>query len=304
MSDVFRFPLPAIILVSLLAVACEGEDSAEAEAEPGFVTSMTISDVGLETPESVLYDAEADVYLVSNIAGDPLGVDDNGFISRVLPSGEVETLRWIDGAAANVTLHAPKGLAIQGDTLFVADIDSVRAFDRTSGAPIRSIGIPGATFLNDVAVGPAGVYVTDTGGGGDESAGAGAIYLIGPQRIGQIGSSAAVERPNGITVGGAELFVVSSGGRSVLRLPSGGGDITPVFELPAGRLDGVLRLPSGEFFVSSWEAGRVYHVRPGGFIQVVAENLESPADVGFDTRRRRVLIPLLTENRIEIRWVP
>jgi hypothetical protein len=56
--------------------------------------------------------------------------------------------------------------------------------------------------------------------------------------------------------------------------------------------------------VSSWEAGRVYHVRPGGFIQVVAENLESPADVGFDTRRRRVLIPLLTENRIEIRWVP
>ena len=39
----------------------------------------------------------------------------------------------------------------------------VRVFDRTSGAPKRSIAIKGASFLNDVAVGPDGtVYLADT----------------------------------------------------------------------------------------------------------------------------------------------
>jgi hypothetical protein len=34
-----------------------------------------------------------------------------------------------------VVLNAPKGLALSADTLFVADIDHVRLFDRVSGAP-------------------------------------------------------------------------------------------------------------------------------------------------------------------------
>src|SRR5689334_5070452 len=48
---------------------------------------LWVSDVGFKTPESVLYDARADVYLVSNIDGSPLGVDDSAFISRVRPDG-------------------------------------------------------------------------------------------------------------------------------------------------------------------------------------------------------------------------
>ena len=48
---------------------------------------IVIKDVGFMTPESVLHDAEQDIYLVANINGDPLGVDGNGFIcSRTLRS--------------------------------------------------------------------------------------------------------------------------------------------------------------------------------------------------------------------------
>jgi hypothetical protein len=37
-----------------------------------------------------------------------------------------------------VTLHAPRGMSIVGDTLWVADADAVRGFDRRSGAPLAA----------------------------------------------------------------------------------------------------------------------------------------------------------------------
>jgi hypothetical protein len=49
------------------------------------------------TPESVLYDAIDDVYLVSNINGSPFDTDDNGFIARVGTDGSLIETRWIDG---------------------------------------------------------------------------------------------------------------------------------------------------------------------------------------------------------------
>src|SRR5438270_14091012 len=46
-------------------------------AQPAQITS------GLQTPESVLYDADQDVYFISNINGQPLDADNNGYVSRV-----------------------------------------------------------------------------------------------------------------------------------------------------------------------------------------------------------------------------
>ena len=71
-----------------------------------------IADAGFSTPESVLHDAASDVYLVSNINGNPLDVDGNGSISRVSFDGTVAQLKWIEGGANGVTLNAPKGMAI------------------------------------------------------------------------------------------------------------------------------------------------------------------------------------------------
>ena len=67
-----------------------------------------------------------------------------------------------------MTLNAPKGMALRGDTLFVADIDILRMFNRRTGAPLGGVDVAerGATFLNDVAVGPDGsLYITDDAGG-------------------------------------------------------------------------------------------------------------------------------------------
>ncbi|MDQ7089022.1 MAG: hypothetical protein Q9Q13_14705 [Acidobacteriota bacterium] len=109
-----------------------------------------LDDAGLSTPESVLWDPRADVYLVSNIVGSPSDEDGDAFIARVSPDGKVAALRWIDSRGAGVRLDAPKGMALVGDSLWVADIHSVRRFDRVSGAPQGSVPIADSVFLNDL----------------------------------------------------------------------------------------------------------------------------------------------------------
>ena len=54
--------------------------------------------------------------------------------SASAPNGEsLDSIPFINGADDDITLNAPKGLALQGDTLWVADIDVVRGFDVTTG---------------------------------------------------------------------------------------------------------------------------------------------------------------------------
>src|SRR3990172_7489526 len=223
------------LLMTLLAVVVVANGvAAQAPA-------VTVQGVGFQTPESVLYDAAEDVYLVSNINGSPTAADGNGFISRIGPEGQVLALKWIDGTVSGVTLHAPKGMAIVGDTLYVADITAVRMFDRRTGQPKGSVAVPGATFPR-------------VGGGN-----AGDFCGLGP-----------------------------------------GGQGGIVRRLPAGGLDGVEALPGGVLLVSSWGASAVFRVAADGRAEAVVSNVRSPADIGYDRKRNRVLIPLFQDNRIVI----
>lgn len=270
-----------------------------------------VKDAGFQTPESVLHDAVADVYLVSNINGSPLAKDDNGFISRLAPNGEVLTLKWIDGSSEAVTLHAPKGMALKGDTLFVADIDEVRLFDRTNGNPLGSRPIPGSTFLNDVAVGPDGtVYVTDSGfragAQGFEPSGSDAVYRF--DAAGKplpLVRDTSLGRPNGLVVDDSVITVVTFGRAEIYRLdPATGKRLETLPSAPAGQLDGVVRLADGSLLVSSWECRCVYQVHAGGHYLPAVDSVPAPADIGFDTGRNRVLIPLFNDHQVLARKLP
>ena len=52
--------------------------------------------------------------------------------------------------------------------------------------------------------------------------------------------------------------------------------------------------------MSSWEGGAIYKGKPGGEFAPVVPHLESPADIGWDSKRKRVLVPLFNENAVEI----
>jgi len=252
---------------------------------------------GFKTPESVLYDPDADVYLVSNINGDPFAADGNGFISRVRPDGSAEI--WIDGSTKEVTLNAPKGTALLGDTLYVADIDTVRMFDRKTGAPKGDIAIKGALFLNDMAAGPDSVYVSDTGvKPGFAPGGADAIYQIKDGKATPVIKAKDLGGPNGILVDGDALWVVTFGSGEIYQVK--GGKREGVVKPPKGQLDGVLRLDGGDLLVSSWEAKAVFRGPPGGPFVEAETGLESPADIGWDSKRKILMVPLFMKDTVEL----
>ncbi|HUG39961.1 MAG TPA: hypothetical protein VMM12_05735 [Longimicrobiales bacterium] len=298
-----------LALAALLA-ACGGDgaeqngaaaDTSATAADTGVVVA---ADAGLSTPESVLHDDAADVYLVSNINGQPLERDDNGFISRLRPDGSVVSLKWIDGAAENVTLNAPKGMALKGDTLFVTDIDSVRAFHREGGQPLGARGVPNADFLNDLVVVGDVLYVSDTGVDATFSpTGSAAIYRFTGTGAEVVARGDSLASPNGLAAQGGRLLVASFGSADVRRIDPGQGGAAGAGEvvatLPGGQLDGIIAFDDGSFLVSSWETSTVYHVTPAGEAHPVVQDVESPADIGWDARRGRVLIPLFMRDRVE-----
>jgi hypothetical protein len=221
----------------------------------------------------------------------------------------VHALKWIDAGAGSVTLHAPKGMALKGDTLFVADIDVLRLFHRVTGEPVGERAVPGATFLNDVAVGPDGtVYVTDSGlkagPSGFEPSGSDAVYRIGGDGRAQPPlADTGLGRPNGIIVEGTTATVVSFGSGQIVDIDVASGQRTRTLpKSPGGQLDGAIRLPDGSLLVSSWESAAIYRLR-GETYTTQLPAVEAPADIGYDATRGRVLIPMFLANRLEIRTV-
>lgn len=279
--------------------------SPESAGEGGIV----VADVGFQTPESVVHDRAGDVYIVSNINGGPLDKDDNGFLSRVSPDGRVLELKWIDGAADDVTLHAPKGLGIHGDSLFVADIDSVRIFGREAGKPLGAWAVPGATFLNDLATGPdSSVYVTDTGlksgAGGFEPSGTDALYRFDRGKAVPVVKDRQLGAPNGVAADASGLFLVTFGSGKLFRV---GSDGTRTELTAMGQLDGVVVLEDGSLALSSWERRAVFRYWPEGERQgqlaQLGGEIESPADIGYDASRKRILVPSFNGNRLESRSI-
>ncbi len=258
---------------------------------------------GFQTPECVLYDPDGDRYLVSNINGKPTEADNNGFLSVVSPEGKITIEKWIEGGKNKVTLNAPKGLGILGGVLYVADLDTVRMFDVKTGAPKGDIKLAGATFANDVAIGMDGkVYVSDSGlkqnaKGDFEPTGTDAVFTIDKGKATPLAKDKELGKPNGLVLGPTGLFVVTFGTGELYRLDDKGKKHDAI-KLPKGSLDGVV-LVGDSLFISSWDASAVYKGKPAGPFEVVIANVKAPADIGYDTKRGRVLVPLFMDNAIE-----
>jgi len=255
---------------------------------------------GLSAPESVLYDAVGDRYLVSNVNGNPTERDNNGFISVLSPSGEITALKWIEGGKNGVKLDAPKGLALVGDTLYVADISVVRTFDARTGAARGDIPVPGSTFLSDLVAGADGkLYLTDAGPPQGEFDGAGteAVYVIKGKRARPLAKGSALGRPDGLAWSEKGPVISPFGSDEIYRL-DGHGKRQDVTKLPAGGLAGIVKLGDG-YLVSSWQTSSIYRGKLGGTFRVALSGQQSPADIGYDTRRARLLVPHFTEGTVE-----
>jgi sugar lactone lactonase YvrE len=264
----------------------------------------------LSGPEALSYDLTHDVYLVSNVNGTSGAKDGNGFISRIASDGKMDSLHFIQGGRNGVVLNGPMGSRIRGDTLWVVDIDALRAFDTQSGRLLTSIDLTPVhpVFTNDLSFGPNGdIYITDTGiqlkpDGTSEHPGPDRIYRV--TRDGQVTvalESAALDEPDGIAW--------SSQRRDFLLAPLGGQTIqtwkpgrrAPVNLSPGpGGFDGLEVERDGRAFVTSWADSSVFQLRGTRLTRSIGPLGAPPAVMSLDQRNGRVGVAFLTANRFEL----
>ena len=303
-------PLGALAFVAAATGACARDEAPSSDESPEPELVATVS--GFETPESVRWDATRNVFYVSNVTGNPAAKDNNGYISRVRSDGTIDSLKFIAGGSNNVTLHSPKGMFLAGDTLWVADIDAVRAFDVTSGAALATVDVAreGAVFLNDITRAPDGtLYVSDTrlvfGDSGVTHQSPDRVYRIGADRA----VSIAVEgdtlgRPNGVfwDTDGQRLIIVALGPARIF-------DWKPAATAPRliaagpGGYDGMESVGGGRFLLSAQDDSSI-SVLENGVVTRVVGNVVSPGDIGWDPVGRRVFVPLLNANQVVVWRLP
>ena len=253
---------------------------------------------GLESPNSFVGDQLGNDYFISNINGEPEDRDNNGFITKVDVTGKVTNLKFIQGGVANILLHAPKGLAIVGQTLYVADLDQLKGFDKTTGKLLVAISFPPSpshksVSLKDVTAGPTGLlYASDQA--------ANSIYRIDPAADHHVDLLIHDDRlagPTGIVVHPktGHLIAVSWDKGKILDITPDGqftelesnGFFTGRFQ----NLSGVDFDRWGNMYLSDLTKGKIWRMTRDHRFQVIAEYLLAPADISIDRANNLILVP-------------
>lgn len=297
-----RFVAP---MTAALLAACGG-DGTGGSTPPrldvsGFPVPRLVQTVeGFQGPESVYYDAGQDVWFVSSFTGSSGDRDGNGTVSRVdAATGQVTSLAWARATEAH-PFHSGRGMTLQGDTLWVADIDGVHGFHRGSGEQLVFVDLsslePG--FLNDLAASSDGtLWVTDTGGA--------RIIQVRPEAGVTVDISDRIGPPNGIlwddAVGAFWVAPWETPDTLFLWDPATGGIRPGAMSAGATRVDGLVAWGSSRI-LSGVQADSAIHVLDRESTAGVRwiELPGRPADIGFDPGRQRVAVPFVALNQVQI----
>ena len=259
--------------------------------------------VNLNAPQGTAVDPGGG-YFIANANGDPGDRDNHGFITKLNPEGEVVDLHFIQDGEGPIVLHSPTGMVLVGQHLFVADLDTVRVFDKTTGKPVMAIpfvrhhcsSLTGLTATTDERV-----YVSDTQ--------TNAIYQIDPAQDYKVSLFVQDDRlsgPRGLAVNPrtGHLVGVSWNDGKIFEIDEKG-NITELmantfFSRRFYNLDGIDFDRFGSMYVSDFTAGKIWRIRPDLKKEVIAEFLVSPAGLAIDRQKHLILVPYLYANGAEI----
>ena len=243
---------------------------------------------GLKTPQSFIVDPGLGNYFISNINGNPESRDNNGFIMKLDASGKY--LFSIRGGSPQITLHAPDGLALKGNHIYVTDIDSVRWFDKNNGKPLGHIDLTGIgvkrvrgltfddennLYVSDLLANT--IYKIETGNG---------------HKISIFKKDNRLGNPSGMVYDSVHkrLIVVSRATGKILGVGMNG-KISSIIQKGFKNLHGIDWDREGDLLVSDESAGKIYKIIKFSRIEVVRENILTPAGISFDYARNIILIP-------------
>ena len=295
-------PQGILLLTLLIIIAGCGSDQGQqtGDAAPDSLQQvsdrLTVIEEGLAGPEAIRYDPDQNVYFISNFNGAGGEADSNGFIAKALHDGTIDSLKFMTGTE-EAPLHAPRGMYISGDSLFVADLEGVHVFNKRTGEQLMFADFmdfePG--FLNDVAVGPDGaVYITDTGQG--------RVYQMSGSDL-SIAIDSLEDPANGITLDedNNQLILAPWGGGQTFRAFTPD-NMTPqdfITVNSGGNFDGI-EPHSGSFLVSSQQDSSIYIIGENGESEAIIKTAPAPADIAVDIKRNRVAVPYIDLNRVDI----
>ena len=256
---------------------------------------ILVSVEGFSGPEAVRYDEQLDVYFVSNFNGGGNERDSNGFISKVSASGELLDLKFMVGTDES-PLHAPRGMYITGDALWVADVDGIHSFNKETGEHVNFLNFRGFNpgFLNDISIDADGnLFVTDTGTGG--------LYKVSGQRV-SVATDSLPHRPNGITYEAANqiLLVAPWGGALDFYSWDSESETYSLFGTAngGGNYDGIEFVKGA--LLSASQRDSSLHLMESGADRILIKTPGRPADIGVDTRRLNVAVPYIALDKVDI----
>ena len=263
---------------------------------------------GLKTPQSFVADPDGKGYFISNINGQATARDNNGFITKLDQEGKILDLQFIQGGQGDTVLHAPKGMAVVNKVLYVADLDTLRGFDRDTGRSIVTVRLPHDSHasqdsgLTDVASDGHGIlYVSDTQ--------TNTIYRIDINQghaVSVLVQDVALAGPRGLALHPktGHLIVVSFDKGKILDVDQEGAITVLVsntfFSSRFQNLDGVGFDVWGRMYVSDVTAGTVWRMTPNQRFDVIAEYLPTPGDIGIDRANHLILVPYVQANAAEM----
>jgi DNA-binding beta-propeller fold protein YncE len=238
-------------------------------------------------PESALYDPSKEIVYISNINGEYLAKDGNGFISRIKTNGKIESLKWVEG------LDNPQGMGLYKDKLYVADINRVVQINTITAKIENVFMVDSAKFFNDIASDSNGeMYISDCFGN--------KIYKISGGKIEVWLDYNFLSGPNGLLCTKDDVLFLNMNDRTAYAINKSTKKYNKIFS-EIDNLDGIVSDGSNGFFVSGAWQGQIFHIDSDGnkklIIDLGKEKIIT-ADIENIVNEKLLIIPTLYKTVI------
>jgi sugar lactone lactonase YvrE len=290
---------PAFVLLMTVA-ACSLTPKKAVEVlkleTPNIVKEIT---EGILHPESIVYSSKHQAYFVSNIAsGNPTETKAVGYIAKYARDGKLIKAKWVTG------LHAPKGIAIVGDHLYVSDVTRIQKISISKAKIIKTFTVKDSKFLNDIVVDDAGnIYISDMWSD--------IIYRIQKDKLSVWVKDAKVAGSNGLFTDGKEHILAVRWGTELDMKTWRAKNIGDMAIIPLkdpknitnntdiqGHLDGIAVDGKGMLWISDWLNGDVYSMEKNGKVKKMFNLGAGTADLTVVKELNLLVVPQMNQNKI------
>lgn len=291
----------SVLFLAMVLVACSSTPKQDVKEEHKMITPNIVKEItdGVLHPESVVYSQKHTAYFVSNIAsGNPTESKAVGYIAKYARDGKLIKAKWVTG------LHAPKGIVVVGDFLYVSDVTRVQKISISKAKIVKTFTVKDSKFLNDLVVDDAGnIYVSDMWSD--------IIYRIQKDKLDVWVKDPKIAGANGLFTDGKEHILAVRWGTEIDRQTWKAKNIGDMAIIPLkdpkniqvntdiqGHLDGIAVDGNGMLWISDWLNGDIYSMEKNGKIRKMFNLGAGAADVTIIKELNVLIVPQMNQNKI------